>query len=37
VLAEEIGAAQYGELIRFGEVLPWLGGTPPEAQERNLS
>ncbi|HEY1967378.1 MAG TPA: SDR family NAD(P)-dependent oxidoreductase [Pseudonocardia sp.] len=37
VLAEEIDAAQYGELIRFGEVLPWLGGTPPEAQERNLS
>ncbi|GHH79124.1 carbonyl reductase [Streptomyces sulfonofaciens] len=33
VLAPEVDPARYGELIRFGEVLPWHGGTPPTEQE----
>jgi NAD(P)-dependent dehydrogenase (short-subunit alcohol dehydrogenase family) len=27
----------YGELVRFGKVLPWHGGTPPTEQERLLT
>jgi carbonyl reductase 1 len=28
VLADPIGPATYGELVRDGKVLPWLSGTP---------
>jgi hypothetical protein len=33
VLSSEVDPAAYGALVRFGEVLPWRGGTPPRAQE----
>jgi carbonyl reductase 1 len=35
VLADTDPAA-YGELLRFGKVLPWHDGTPPDHQERML-
>ncbi|SDJ44867.1 SDR family NAD(P)-dependent oxidoreductase [Nonomuraea jiangxiensis] len=34
VLAEDVDPVLYGELIRFGKVVPWHGGTPPTEQER---
>jgi carbonyl reductase 1 len=37
VLADRIDPAAYGELVRFGRVLPWHGGTPPRLQEQLLS
>ncbi|MGW7542693.1 SDR family NAD(P)-dependent oxidoreductase [Streptomyces sp. NPDC054770] len=34
VFAEQVEPALYGELIRFGEPLPWREGTPPVEQDR---
>ncbi|MFD8819076.1 SDR family NAD(P)-dependent oxidoreductase [Streptomyces sp. NPDC059627] len=34
VFAEQVEPALYGELIRFGEPLPWHEGTPPVEQDR---
>jgi carbonyl reductase 1 len=36
VLADRVDPATYGELVRFGRVLPWHGGTPPRYQEQLL-
>ncbi|MFF3307359.1 SDR family NAD(P)-dependent oxidoreductase [Streptomyces sp. NPDC002952] len=36
VLATSTDPALYGELVRFGEVLPWHGGTQPTEQEALL-
>lgn len=36
VLSERIDPAAYGELVRFGKVLPWQEGTPPEYQNHLL-
>jgi carbonyl reductase 1 len=36
VLADRVDPATYGELVRFGRVLPWHGGTPPRFQEQLL-
>ncbi|MEW2522985.1 SDR family NAD(P)-dependent oxidoreductase [Actinacidiphila alni] len=36
VTAEGVDAAQYGELVQFGKVLPWHDGTPPTAQDALL-
>ncbi|MEU1195129.1 SDR family NAD(P)-dependent oxidoreductase [Streptomyces sp. NPDC005813] len=33
LLAEQADPAAYGELVRFGEVLPWRAGSPPRQQE----
>jgi carbonyl reductase 1 len=35
-LAESADPAAYGELVRFGQVLPWHGGTQPTEQEKLL-
>jgi hypothetical protein len=37
VVSERVDPATYGQLVRFGTVLPWHGGTPAQAQERLLS
>ncbi|MEV7323396.1 SDR family NAD(P)-dependent oxidoreductase [Streptomyces sp. NPDC093970] len=34
ILADHADPALYGELVRFGEVLPWHDGTPPVEQDR---
>ncbi|MFJ4482812.1 SDR family NAD(P)-dependent oxidoreductase [Streptomyces longwoodensis] len=34
VFAEGADPALYGELVRFGEVLPWYGGSPLTEQDR---
>lgn len=34
VLADQVDPARYGELVRFGEVLPWHDGTPLVEQDR---
>ncbi|AIA01529.1 carbonyl reductase [Streptomyces noursei] len=34
VFTERLDPALYGELIRFGTVLDWHGGSPPEEQDR---
>ncbi|MGW3665169.1 SDR family NAD(P)-dependent oxidoreductase [Streptomyces sp. NPDC005141] len=36
VLREKVDPALYGELVRFGEVVPWHAGRPPRHQERLL-
>lgn len=36
VLSEDVDPAVYGELVRFGKVLPWRDGTPPTEQDRLL-
>jgi carbonyl reductase 1 len=36
VLADRVDPATYGELVRFGQVLPWYGGAPPRYQEQLL-
>ncbi len=36
VFAERADPALYGELVRFGKVLDWYGGTPPVEQDRML-
>ncbi|TVT60568.1 SDR family NAD(P)-dependent oxidoreductase [Amycolatopsis rhizosphaerae] len=33
VFAKEIDPKQYGELVRFGQVMPWTGGAPSEYQD----
>lgn len=33
VIDKGVDPDQYGELIRFGEVLPWYDGTPPTEQD----
>lgn len=37
VFAEGVDPALYGELVRFGAVLPWRDGTPPVEQDRMLT
>ena len=37
LLAERVDPATYGELVRFGEVVPWNEGRPPRHQERLLT
>jgi carbonyl reductase 1 len=37
VLADQIDPATYGELVRFGQVLPWHSGTPARYQDHLLS
>ncbi|MET7698546.1 SDR family NAD(P)-dependent oxidoreductase [Streptomyces sp. NPDC005485] len=37
LLSERVDPSTYGELVRFGEVVPWHEGTPPRHQERLLS
>ncbi|CAL9322856.1 hypothetical protein SUDANB148_06600 [Streptomyces sp. SudanB148_2056] len=37
VFAEHVDPALYGELVRFGKVLPWHDGTPPVEQDRMLT
>ncbi|WP_043485946.1 MULTISPECIES: SDR family NAD(P)-dependent oxidoreductase [Streptomyces] len=37
VFTEHVDPALYGELIRFGKVLDWHGGTPPVEQDRILT
>jgi NAD(P)-dependent dehydrogenase (short-subunit alcohol dehydrogenase family) len=37
LLAERLDPATYGELIRFGQVLPWHDGTPPRYQDQLLT
>lgn len=36
VLAEDLDPSWYGELVRFGKVLPWHDGTPITEQDRLL-
>ncbi|MBU3862724.1 SDR family NAD(P)-dependent oxidoreductase [Streptomyces sp. 4503] len=37
IFAEHVHPALYGELVRFGKVLPWHDGTPPVEQDRMLT
>ncbi|MFD5385766.1 SDR family NAD(P)-dependent oxidoreductase [Streptomyces sp. NPDC127074] len=37
IFAEHVDPALYGELVRFGKVLPWYDGTPPVEQDRMLT
>ncbi|MGW1072041.1 SDR family NAD(P)-dependent oxidoreductase [Streptomyces sp. NPDC002537] len=37
VFGTPVDPALYGELVRFGEVLPWHGGTPLTEQDRLLT
>ncbi|WP_330309062.1 MULTISPECIES: SDR family NAD(P)-dependent oxidoreductase [unclassified Streptomyces] len=37
LLSEKADATAYGELVRFGEVVPWQEGRPPGHQERLLA
>jgi carbonyl reductase 1 len=37
VLSDEVDPAAYGELVRFGQVLPWHGGTTSRSQDRLLT
>ncbi|WP_211304300.1 SDR family NAD(P)-dependent oxidoreductase [Umezawaea tangerina] len=37
VSADGVDPALHGELVRFGEPLPWHGGTPPTEQDRLLT
>ncbi|MFF3412106.1 SDR family NAD(P)-dependent oxidoreductase [Streptomyces sp. NPDC002742] len=37
LLRDKVDPAHYGELVRFGEVLPWQAGRPPRHQERLLN
>ncbi|MFD8424970.1 SDR family NAD(P)-dependent oxidoreductase [Streptomyces sp. NPDC059668] len=36
VFAEHVDPTLHGELVRFGKVLPWHGGTPPAEQDGML-
>lgn len=36
VFAEHVAPELYGELVRFGKVLPWHDGTPPVEQDSML-
>ena len=37
LLSERVDPTMYGELIQFGRVLPWLGGTPPRQHDQLLA
>jgi carbonyl reductase 1 len=37
VLAGRLDPATYGELVQFGQVLPWHSGTPWHSQDQMLS
>jgi carbonyl reductase 1 len=37
VLSDRVDPATYGELVRFGDVLPWRGGTPSRYQDQLLA
>jgi NAD(P)-dependent dehydrogenase (short-subunit alcohol dehydrogenase family) len=37
VLSPQVDPATYGELVRFGKVLPWHDGTPPRYQDQLLT
>lgn len=37
VFRPDVPPELYGELVRFGQALPWLGGTPPEGQDRLIA
>ncbi|MFD5073681.1 SDR family NAD(P)-dependent oxidoreductase [Streptomyces sp. NPDC058371] len=37
LLSAEVDPATYGELVRFGAVLPWHDGTPPRRQDELLT
>jgi NAD(P)-dependent dehydrogenase (short-subunit alcohol dehydrogenase family) len=37
VLADQVDPATYGELVQFGQVLPWHSGTPSNRQDQMLS
>ena len=37
LLTGPLDPATYGELVRFGKVLPWHDGTPPRQQDRLLT
>jgi NAD(P)-dependent dehydrogenase (short-subunit alcohol dehydrogenase family) len=37
VLSPEVDPATYGELVRFGKVLPWSDGTPRREQDQLLT
>jgi carbonyl reductase 1 len=36
-LSPRVDPATYGELVRFGDVLPWHGGTPSRYQDQSLT
>ncbi|MEU6253558.1 SDR family NAD(P)-dependent oxidoreductase [Streptomyces sp. NPDC047043] len=36
ILTDHVDSSAYGELIRFGKILPWHDGTPPTEQDRLL-
>ena len=36
-LADRLDPATYGELVRFGHVVPWYSGTPSHSQDQMLS
>ncbi|HEY4420582.1 MAG TPA: hypothetical protein VGN22_13745 [Pseudonocardia sp.] len=36
VLADHVDPGAYGELVRFGQVLPWHTGTPTRDQDKIL-
>jgi NAD(P)-dependent dehydrogenase (short-subunit alcohol dehydrogenase family) len=37
LLSDRVDPATYGELVRFGKVLPWYDGTPSRRQDRLLT
>jgi carbonyl reductase 1 len=37
LLSDRVDPATYGELVRFGQVLPWHDGTPPRRQDQLLT
>jgi len=37
ILAGRLNPATYGQLVQFGQVLPWPGGTPLTSQDQLLS
>lgn len=37
ILADRPDPATYGELVQFGQVLPWHSGTPSHSQDLMLS
>ena len=37
ILADRLDPATYGELVQFGQVLPWHRGTPSHSQDQMLS
>ncbi len=37
ILADQLDPATYGELVRFGQILPWHSGTLSYSQDQMLS